>query len=235
MLQEEKDRKKIKSLPSKMEELVLLLEKTSVMRVHDFVATELIENEYEKYLQMFPASLNKSRSMVNVTRTPNRSRMNKTQTKEVSSRVFNPKKIEAEKPNFGQTVATKTSTNMIRNSGSKNTVPASPETFSYDEGTSRDLSSKKEDFGSSKSVPAVLVNDGVRILTSSHGLEDSICERDFRDNVFLNSTECHSFAAMRQVKNVDSPSQSRKSPALKSIKRARGKSQCKVYRRAGLH
>ena len=96
MLQEEKDRRKVKLLPSKREELMLLLGKTSVMRVQDFVATELIENEYEKYLQMFPATLNKSRSIVNVTRTPNRSRMNKTQTKEVSSRVFNPKKIEGE-------------------------------------------------------------------------------------------------------------------------------------------
>ena len=235
MLQEEKDRKKVKLLPSKREELLLLLGKTSVMRVQDFVATELIENEYEKYLQMFPATLNKSRSIVNVTRTPNRSRMNKTQSTEISSRMFAPKKIEAKTPNFSQTVATKTLLNMNRNSGAKNTVPASPKKFRYDEGTSHDLSSKKEDFSLSKSVPAVLVNDGVGILTSSHGLEDTICERDFSDNVLLNSTGCRSFSAMRQVKNVNSPSLSRKSPALMSIKRARRKSQFKVYRRAGLH
>merc|ERR1711915_781073 len=48
MLQEEKDRKKVKLIPSKREELMLLLEKTLVMRVNDFDATELIENEYEK-------------------------------------------------------------------------------------------------------------------------------------------------------------------------------------------
>ena len=41
MLQEEKDRKKVKLLPSKREELMLLLEKASVMRVKDFVATDL--------------------------------------------------------------------------------------------------------------------------------------------------------------------------------------------------
>ena len=41
MLQEEKDRKKVKLIPSKREELMLLLEKASVMRVKDFVATDL--------------------------------------------------------------------------------------------------------------------------------------------------------------------------------------------------
>ena len=96
---------------------------------------------------MFPASMNKSRSTANVTRTHNKSRMNNSKSKEISSRVYTPMKIESNKRN----------------------------------------------------------------------------ERDFSDNVPLNSTECRSFADMRQMKNVDSPSQSRKSPAL-NIKRARRKS-----------
>ena len=108
---------------------------------------------------MFPASMNKSRSTANVTRTHNKSRMNNSKSKEISSRVYTPMKIESNKRN----------------------------------------------------------------------------ERDFSDNVPLNSTECRSFADMRQIKNVDSPSQSRKSPAFKSIKRTRRKSQFQVYRRVGLH
>ena len=99
MLQEEKDRKKVKLLPSKREDLMLLLEKTPVMRVNDCVATELIENEYEKYLQMFPVSMNKFRSIVNATRTPKKSRTNNTLSKDsLHLECLLPRKVRRRNP-----------------------------------------------------------------------------------------------------------------------------------------
>ena len=65
---------------------------------------------------------------------------------------------------------------------------------------------------------------------SYQGLEATISERDFSDNVRLNST---TFDAMEQVKNVDRPSQSRIPRAFMSIQRARRKSQFQIYRRGG--
>merc|ERR1711915_891562 len=240
MLQEEKDRKKVKLVPSKREELMLLLEKTLVMRVNDFDATELIENEFEKYLQMFPVSMNKSRSIVNVTRTPNKSRTNNTHSKGISSsRVFTPKKSKVKKSNISRTVAIKSSINTSGNSAAKNTDPESLTKSRYEEGIPHDPSSNKEDFTFSKIVPDILVNGGCvglgSSLSSSQGLEVTISERDFSDNVRLNSSECQAFNVLDQVKNVDSPSQIRKSPAFKSIKRSRRKSQFQIYRRSGHH
>ena len=202
MLQEEKDWKKVKLLPSKRKDLMLVLEKTPLMRVNDCVATELIENEYEKYLQMFPASMNKSSSSVNVTRIPNKSRTNNTHS---SFRMFTPKKSNVKK--LSQTVVTKSSINLSRDSAAKNTDPACLTKSRFADGISHKLSSKNEDLTFSKGETDVQVNGecvGLRRSTLSYqGLEATISERDFRDNVRLNST---TFDAMEQVKNVDRPS-----------------------------
>ena len=145
MLQEEKDRNKITLLSSKKDELMLLLENTQVMRVKDFAATELIENEYEKYLHMFPVvPVNKSHSIVNVKRSPNKSRTNNTLSTVISSSsVFTPKKSKVTKPNTSRTVTSKSLMSMSRNSASKNTDLASLTTPRYDEGNSHDPSSRE--------------------------------------------------------------------------------------------
>ena len=173
MLQEEKDRNKIKLLPSKKDELMLLLENTQVMRVKDFAATEMIENEYEKYLKMFPASMNKSR--------------------------------KGKKPNVSQTVASKSSASLSRNGTVRNTDPSRPKKSRYEEDFSHDQSSKKEDFAFGKIVPNILVNEE-RLPSSSHRIEDTISEREFSDNVPMNSTECQSFVVMVPMENIDRPS-----------------------------
>ena len=135
MLKEERDRKKVKLLPSKREDLMLLLEKTTVLRVNDVAATDLIESEFEKFLQMFPESMNKFRSKVNVTRTSYKSRTNNTYSKGItSSEVFTPDKSKVKKCFGSQTLSTKSSVKMSRNSG-----------------VSRDPSSKKKGFSFSKS------------------------------------------------------------------------------------
>merc|ERR1719481_1873641 len=204
MLQEGKDRKKVELLPSKRKDLMLVLEKTPLMRVNDCVATELIENEYEKYLQMFPASMNKSSSSVNVTRILNKSRTNNTHS---SFRLFIPKKSNVKK--LSQTVVTKSSINLSRDSAAKNTDPACLTKSRFADGISHKPSSKNEVFTFSKGEPDVQVNGecvGLRRSTLSYqGLEATISERDFSDNVRLNSTKCDE---MEQVKNVDRPSQS---------------------------
>ena len=194
MLQEEKDRNKIKLLPSKKGELMSLLENTQGMRVKDFAATEMIENEYKKYLKMFPSS--------------------------------------SKKTNVSQTVASKSSASLSRNGTVRNTDPSRPKKSRYEEDFSHDQSSKKEDFAFGKIVPNILVNEG-RLPSSSHRIEDTISEREFSDNVPMNSTECQSFAVMVPMENIDRPSQRRKFLAFKHIKQARRRSQVQLYLRPG--